>query len=141
MCKKYKLPTDREILKCIYEMYKSEYPKYIEGELIGKNDPYVPIDIWKIADKLNAQPELVFGRIYYHLNRKYSYRDDKDATVNLYILEFRDTNNYPIIKKSIHFPLLASILSGMNDEHSKYYYPFLISIGALIVSFAALLIK
>ena len=136
MCKKYKLPTDREILKTIYEMYASEYPKYIEGEVRGVNDPFVPIDIWEIADKLHAQPELIFGRIYYHLNPKYSY--DK---VTFYIVSFRDENDNEIIKKSIHFPLLSSILAGLNEERLKFFTPITISFLVFLVAASAVFIS
>lgn len=40
-----KLPTDREVFKCIYEMYESSYPGAQPGSSRGENDPYIAIDI------------------------------------------------------------------------------------------------
>ena len=92
----------------------------------------------KLQKKLNAQPELVFGRIYYHLNQKYSYRDADGVLVNLYVLLFRDKNDNVIIEKSIQFPLLSSILAGLNEERMKFITPLTISVFALIFSGLAL---
>ena len=40
-----KLPTDREVLQCIFEMYESSFPGSKGTEERGSNDPYVPIDV------------------------------------------------------------------------------------------------
>jgi hypothetical protein len=38
------LPTDREVLRCIFEMYESAYPGETNGGK-GVNDPYVPVGL------------------------------------------------------------------------------------------------
>jgi hypothetical protein len=58
-----KLPTDREVLKRIYDMYEPSYP----GARPGENDPYVAVDLAAVAARLRCKPELLFGRLYYHL--------------------------------------------------------------------------
>jgi hypothetical protein len=57
-----KLPTDREVLKRIYDMYEPSYP----GARPGENDPYVAVDLAAVAARLRCKPELLFGRLYYH---------------------------------------------------------------------------
>ncbi|MGB8437657.1 MAG: hypothetical protein WCE38_25720, partial [Burkholderiales bacterium] len=61
------LPTDREILKCIFEMYEPAYPGTQPGETRGKNDPYMPIDLRAVASRMNCKTEMLFVRLYYHL--------------------------------------------------------------------------
>ena len=60
------LPTDREILKCIYAMYEASYPGSKSDSGRGENDPYIAIDASRIAERLECKPELLFGRLYYH---------------------------------------------------------------------------
>ncbi|WP_230850558.1 hypothetical protein, partial [Vibrio harveyi] len=63
----FKNPTDLELLECIYNHYRAEFALYDSDETIRAGKVYVPIDCKLIAGKLGADPELVFGRLYYHL--------------------------------------------------------------------------
>lgn len=65
-----RLPTDREVRKCIFEVYEASYPADPETR---KNDPYVPVDLRAVAAKLDCKPELLFVRLYYHLDAKHRY--------------------------------------------------------------------
>ena len=56
-----KFPTDRQVLRCIYSIYKSSYPGAKPTQTRGENDPYVPIDVRTVASRLNTQPELLFN--------------------------------------------------------------------------------
>jgi len=38
------------------------------------NDPFVPIDVRAVASRLKTKPELLFGRLYYHLESKHRYK-------------------------------------------------------------------
>jgi hypothetical protein len=46
------LPTDRKILKCIYEMYKAQYPGVPPGAVRGVNDPHIAVDVRAVAERL-----------------------------------------------------------------------------------------
>src|ERR1051326_8206959 len=108
-----KLPTDRQILRSIFDSYESDYPGLKGANGRGANDPYMPIDLTKIADSLNSTPELVFGRLYYHLDPKYRFTQDDGTKVDLFFLNFQ--NKGPAVR----FPLLASILAGLEEDHRK----------------------
>ena len=111
------LPTDREILSCIFDMYCSAYPGKPAGSERGENDPYMPIDIKALAARLGCNAELLFGRLYYHLDAKHRYKQDNGALVPLFYLDVKDKGH------SVHFPFLAAIPApGMNQEHSKYFW-------------------
>jgi hypothetical protein len=127
-----KLPTDREVLRCIYDMYAPEYPKVAAGQVRGENDPYVPIDIRAVAAKLKLQPELVFGRLYYHLDAKHRYKQENGAFVSLFQMNIQGKWH------SVQFPYLASILAGQEQEHRKHLWSLWFSVLAVLLSFASL---
>lgn len=125
------LPTDRQVLKCIFEMYEPAYP----GETnwgTGVNDPYVPVDLRAVAAKLGTKPELLFGRLYYHLDAKHRYQQDGGAWVNLFHLNVENKGH------SVHFPYLAAILAGHDQEYRKQFWSMAFSVLALVLSVVSL---
>jgi hypothetical protein len=127
-----KLPTDREVLACIYSMYESSYPGPKLGGPGGENDPFVPIDVPAIAARLKTKPELLFGRLYFHLDPKYRYKQEGGASVNLFLLDVQSKGH------SVQFPYLASILAGQEQEYRKLFWSMVFSVSALLISIAAL---
>jgi hypothetical protein len=126
------LPTDHEILSCIYEMYRTSYPGKPAGSERGENDPYMPVNLRQVAARLSCNPELLFGRLYYHLDAKHRYKQDNGALVSLFYLNFQGKGH------SVHFPFLAAIVAGMNQEHRKTFWSLAFSALALVVSVASL---
>ena len=125
------LPTDRQVLKCIFEMYEPAYP----GETnwgTGVNDPYVPVDLRAVAAKLGTKPELLFGRLYYHLDAKHRSQQDGGAWVNLFHLNVENKGH------SVHFPYLAAILAGHDQEYRKQFWSMAFSVLALVLSVVSL---
>ena len=129
-----KLPSDREILQCIFDRYKSEFAKY-DLEKARSSKVYVPIDCKLIADELKTERDLVFGRLYYHLEKKYGYKQADGSNVHLFALV---VGNDP---KCVNFPLLASVLAGLQEERSRFYVPQAIAIAALIVSVVSIAVS
>ncbi|MDB5923921.1 MAG: hypothetical protein JWN13_2857 [Betaproteobacteria bacterium] len=62
-----RLHTDREILRCIFDMYASKYP--------SDGDPWLPIDATAVAARLKYPPELVFGRLYNDMGHRFRYME------------------------------------------------------------------
>jgi hypothetical protein len=130
-----KLPTDRDIMRCIYEMYESNYPGATVEAIRGENDPYIEIDIPAIAARLRCKPELLFGRLYYFLDYKHRYRQDDGSLVPLF---------HPRVgkkEKVINFPYLASILAELDQEYRKQSWSFGFSIIALVLSLTSIAIN
>src|SRR5258708_4322512 len=76
--KKPNLPTDCQILECIYNTYYEDFISFRVGKRPAKN--YVSVDFDLIGQKLGVEGDIPFGRIYYFLSPKYSYRDgDSEA--------------------------------------------------------------
>lgn len=130
-----KLPTDREVLRSIYELYENSYPGIPQDGVRGVNDPYVPIDLRLVAKKLNLKPELVFGRLYYHLDAKHRYKQSDGVSVPLFGLNIQGKGH------SVNFPYLASILAGHDQEYRKQFWSIAFSALALVLSIASLIVN
>jgi len=130
-----KLPTDRYVLSCIFDMYEDSYPGPKKAGGGGENDPYLSIDIPALAKKLECTPELLFGRLYYHLDQKYRYKQDDGSIVPLFYLKVGDKRH------AVHFPYLASILAAQNQEFRRYIVSLCVSFFALAVSVTSLAVS
>lgn len=127
------LPTDREILKCIFEMYETAYPGKEVGQVRGKNDPHLPIDISEVASRLGCSAEMLFGRLYYHLDTKHRYTQDNGAQVHLFSLKVGQELH------CVNFPYLAAVLAERDEEHKKQVWSLSIAITALVLSVASII--
>lgn len=127
------LSTDRQILRCIYEMYESSYPGKEPGEDRGKNDPYVPIKVSDVASRLGCTSEMLFGRLYYHLDAKYRYKQDNDAQVHLFSVLVGSERH------CVNFPYLAAVLAEKDEEHRRQLWSLWLSIAALVLSVASII--
>jgi hypothetical protein len=127
-----KIPTDTKILNEIHNLYSHDY-------LVKRNDReaiiYVPIDCARVAKNLGTDGDIIFGRLYNDLEHKYGYRKDDDSVVHFFAFK---------IQKDMHcinFPLLSSVLAGLQSEESKFNKLFMLSFSAIIISIASLLIS
>lgn len=127
------LPTDRKILRCIFKMYESSYPGKEPGDARGKNDPHLPIKVHDVAIRLGCSPEMLFGRLYYHLDAKYRYTQDNDAQVNLFSLKVGSQMH------CVNFPYLAAVLAEKDDEHKRQLWSLGVAIAALVLSVASII--
>lgn len=77
--------------------------------------------------------DILFGRLYYHLDKKHSYAQDNGSFVHLFALKTGDDMH------AVNFPLLAAILAEHNMSFNRYVFPLALSLAALCVSIWALL--
>jgi hypothetical protein len=77
-----RLPTDREILEAIDHRHSAQYEAVSRGEDAEASDNriYFPVDLAAVADELGVDGNLVFGRLYYYLDRKYAYQTPADGS-------------------------------------------------------------
>jgi hypothetical protein len=119
-----KSPSEYQVFNCIFELYEASYP--------GSNDPYISIDINKVANKLKCKKELLFGYLYYYLDEKYRYKQDGGIEVPLFLVSFRDQGH------SVNFPFLAAILGGARQEYWKQFWSITFPLFALVMSVLSL---
>ena len=132
-----KLPTDLEILNKIYELYYDDFLVFDENNPTREAKYIVPIDCEEVAKRLNANPDLVFSRLYYHLNEKHGYSkimpDGKELLVKVFIREPGRRKHY------VHFPFMTSVLADLRDKEDKFWTTILATIliaGVSLISIA-----
>ena len=67
------LPTDLEILEAIYDRYYDDFQSFTVATPDRPAKNYVPIDIPALASKLRVNPDIVFGRLYFHLQAQHGF--------------------------------------------------------------------
>ena len=122
------LPTERNLLRCIYDMYAGSLP--VEGSSVGK--VVVAIDIEGLAKKLACDKHILFGYLYYHLDHTYRYRSGENSSVHLFAPKAGE------LRHAINLPYLAAILAGQDQEHSKFIWSLGVSLVALALSVGAI---
>ena len=130
------LPTDLEILNKIYELYYDDFVEFDKDNPTREDRYIVPIDCEEVAKKLNADAELVFSRLYYHLREKYGYSkimpDGKKLLVKIFIREPGYRKHY------VHFPFMTSVLADLKDKEDKFWTGILATILIGIVPLISL---
>lgn len=130
-----RIPTDLEILNTIYRMYHSDFAAFERGDGSRASKIYVPIDCKEIAGELKVDPDIVFGRLYYHLEKQYGYKQDDGSNVHFFALK---VGNDP---KCVNFSLMTSVLAGLRQEKKKFWIGTAIAVLALIVSTVSLTVS
>jgi len=129
-----KNPTDLHILKYIYQKYYDTFKEYSDQDKTRETKNYIPIDIRSVADHFNVDGDIIFGRLYYHLNELYRYKNDDGMTVDFFRLKLKDSVH------CIHFSYMASILANLNYEHKKFRTATIIAIISLCIATFSLII-
>ena len=123
--------TDRVVLKKIYQMYYSEFCAFDEVSPSRDSKMYVPIDCNLVAEKLGLDPDIVFGRLYYHLDKKHRYKQEDGSLVPLFAFKVGSDN------KAVNFPLLAAVLAEHEQSFYRFTIPLFVSSLALLIAVAA----
>jgi len=126
-----KIPTEREVLLCIYQMYESSYPDAKPRE----NDPFISIKIEDVAKKLKSKPELIFGYLYYHLDAKHKYQIAENLSTHLFVLNVGGKHH------AVNFPYLAAILANHNQEYNRQLWSIGLAVVAILISVISIIVQ
>lgn len=128
-----KPPSDLRILRAIYKVYYREFSSFTSGaEGSRQSKVYVPIDCKRIASELGVDADIVFGRLYYYMEKRYGYKGSDGSSVSFFVMAVGQDN------KCVNFPLLASVLAGLEEDHNKFHWSILLSSVAIVISLLAL---
>ena len=130
-----KIPTDLQILEAIYNDYYETFITFNKENPSRRTKIYVPIDIDNIANHFKVDVDIIFGRLYYHLNRKYRYEQPNGSKVSFFSLDIDES------RRSVQFPMLSSILADLKDQQQKHLIATWISIAAIFISIISLIIS
>jgi hypothetical protein len=125
-------PTDLELLNAIHERYFDAFAAFDEARPTRSTKIYVPVDIQAVARELDVDPDIVFGRLHYHLNEKYGYQQPDGAQVSFFAMRVGGDRH------CIHFPYLSSIVGQLRNENRKYRRALTISVVSLCLSLVSL---
>jgi hypothetical protein len=126
------VPTDMAILDKIYNEYYDVFSAFSKEAPNRQSKIFVPVDIKKIAHELGVDEDIVFGRLYYDLEKRYGYREDDGTRVSFFsraIGKDRDC---------INFPYAASVLAALRDEKKKFGIATGLAILSLVISIASI---
>jgi hypothetical protein len=121
-------PTDLQILEEIYRRYYNVFVEYSKKTPNRATKVYVPIDIKELAEHFGIDGDIVFGRLYYHLEPKYGFTKKDNSNVHFFTLKAGEDTH------AVQFPLLAAVIAELREDKKKHLIATLLSIAALIVS-------
>jgi len=131
-----RLPKDVEILEAIYNRYYDEFRSFAKDKPDQISRIRVPVDIELIAKDCGVEEDLIFGRLYYHFNKKYSYQNENgERTTFFSTIKFEGMG--------VNFPLVASTIAELRDREDrekKYETTMMLSMGALAFSIISVLL-
>jgi hypothetical protein len=125
-------PTDLELLQKIYELYYATFISFAREKPNRSSKIYVPIDIEVIAKHFSVDPDIIFGRLYYHFEKKYGFKQEDGSSVRFFSLGSCSD------KYIVQFPLLASVMATLREERNKHIVATWLSVIAIIISVASL---
>lgn len=129
-----KLPTDLQLLGEIYEKNYRQFASYSEESKSRASKIWVPIDIEELASKFRLDPDIIFGRLYYHLNDKFSHKSADGSKTEFFALRIGAD------KHCVNFPYLSSVLSSLQDENKKFLVATGVAVLSLIISIISIVI-
>ena len=128
-----KIPTDFEIMEEIHDRYYDTFRKYATEEPDRIARIRVPIKINEVAEAIGVEQDMIFGRVFYHFNKKYSYKDEKGDITTFFI-----TDKFEGL--SVNFALVASTLAEMKQEKQKADQYLIVSGTAIALSIFAIIL-
>lgn len=122
------IPTDEDLLANIYNKYLKTFSDWSEEDKTRVAKIWVPIDIDSMAKKYRCDPDLIFGRLYYHMNEKYGSRTGDGQDVNFFNMRLAKDRHV------VNFPLLTSVLADLQDDRKRFIVSTRMAALSLVVS-------
>jgi hypothetical protein len=122
------IPTDEDLLANIYTKYLKTFSDWSEEDKTRVAKIWVPIDIDSMAKKYRCDPDLIFGRLYYHMNEKYGSRTGDGQDVNFFNMRLAKDRHV------VNFPLLTSVLADLQDDRKRFIVSTRMAALSLVVS-------
>tara|TARA_R110002073_G_scaffold182533_1_gene340784 strand:- start:327 stop:746 length:420 start_codon:yes stop_codon:yes gene_type:complete len=129
---KRRVPTDLGLLQYIYDQHKDEFSRFEENHSGRETKIYIPIDCLAIANHFKTDPDIIFGRLYYHLERQFGLSNPDGSVTPFFSKQVGGDLN------CVNFPLLVSILAGLQQENRHFWTATGIAILALGISVLSL---
>ena len=122
------IPTDETLLDTIYRRHLKEFSDWSEENKTRVTKIWVPIDIEALGKKFRCDPDLIFGRLYYHMNEKYGSSTGDGQDVNFFNMRLANDRHV------VNFPLLTSVLADLQDNRKRFIISTRLAALSLVVS-------
>lgn len=122
------IPTDEMLLATIYKRNLKAFSEWSEENKTRVTKIWVPIDIDVLGKKFGCDPELIFGRLYYHMNGKYGSSTGDGQDVNFFNMRLANDRHV------VNFPLLTSVLADLQDNRKRFIVSTRLAALSLVVS-------
>lgn len=122
------IPTDETLLTEIYRRYLAEFSNYSDENKTRSAKIWMPVDIDVLAKRFRCDPDLIFGRLYYHLNGKYGTETASGDKSDFFALRIGRDHH------CVNFPMLASVLADLQDDRKRFVVSTRLAALSLIVS-------
>ncbi len=132
-------PTDLDLLEEIYRRYYGDFTSFSKDKPNRDTKVYVPIDLAKLAEHFSVDNDIIFGRLYYHLEAKFGIKKDDGTRSPLFLL--KENSADPSTRHQIQFPVLAAAIASLRESRNQYLIAMWIAGGSLLVSVVALCVS
>ena len=122
------IPTDEHLLSMIYKKNLKAFSDWSEENKTRMTKIWVPIDIDEMSKKYRCDPDLIFGRLYYHKNEKYGSTTGSGQEVNFFNMRLGQDRHV------VNFPLLTSVLANLQDERKRFIISTRLAALSLVIS-------
>ncbi len=122
------IPTDETLLSIIYKENLKAFSEWSEENKTRVAKIWVPIDIDALGKRFRCDPDLIFGRLYYHMNEKYGSSTGDGQDVNFF--NMRLANDHHVV----NFPLLTSVLADLQDNRKRFIISTRLAALSLVIS-------
>ncbi len=95
----------------------------------------VPIDIPKIADEFGVDPNIVFGRLYYHLDPLYGQEEDSRGARKVFFAPVAGDD-----RNCVNFPLLEAVLAGLWEQRRRDLWTLWLAVVSLGIAGGSLVV-
>ncbi|MFA4993866.1 MAG: hypothetical protein WC521_00980 [Bdellovibrionales bacterium] len=123
--------SDYFLLNTIQKMYEGDYINRDNN----KTAFYIRIDCEVIAKFMNVDPEMVFQRLYYHLNKKYGYTENDKTKVEFFAFEIGG------VRHCINYPYLCAVLATMEDDQKELRNTKRLAWASLVISILGIFVQ
>lgn len=129
-----KSPTDLELLEEIHRRYYGTFENFNGPAPDRDSKVHVPIDVRAIARHSDVDGDIIFGRLYYHLNSKFSVSTGSAEAPFFRLMEGENTPG----RHRIQFPMLAAAIATLREVRNQFLWATWLAGSSLVISIIAL---
>ncbi len=126
-------PTDFELLRAIYERHDDDFEA---NSATRETRVYQPIDIPALAKSLDANEDMIFGRLYHDLDQRYGERPEPGRARKAFFTPLVGSE-----PNCVNWPLVVGVLARLWEERRRNFLTLGLAVASSVISVAALVVS